>query len=1096
MLKSCINTCVAGPVARGTFLSPSSSGDGARGISSTTCSPRVVNALQDAGDYESISTGGRFSRGSEEAGAREVTRGDPGERKTGSTMVDIPPSGLGPVRNSMTPRAGMVSTSSSKSHGDLPLPSEVQHAGRDSFGANTGRSWFSKSLKSFSRLKTALKKRTVSGTRGAHNAGSPRGPTADDAGSPRGPCPVSSSTTTPKAASAAAAASPTARDAPLQPDPSRGSPRLRASPVTWAPSVAIPASALDDHAVTADRPSRPEGQPHPTPPSPTSAAPASPSRAPSAQWGSRCSPSRLSPSSLRPSSPTHPSPTHATPAPQLPYLPHSSAALADRDAERCQPDGVRTSPIYGQYPLYGCPTDALMHLASIQEETALQASPPDSGRDAANAGHTDATGCAAAAGAAPASLAAAAASTAAAPPALKKANSGEVVLPGDLAAARLSLPGGSMGMGVVSGFGFNVSARRLLGRQPAVSSPLGARSSSGNGSAAAAAPEAPHQRAVRIARGVHSPHTSSRALLTRQRTPFALRRTPPNLPSSASALRLQDTISPPMVPRSTAAAGSTLHTAHSGTLPPGLQLCTGSVEGFMSERDSVPGTGRPACPESADGLVDPWQWTRQALRGSSSGAVTLGDDGLPLTLPPPVRTYGGGTSPAVSYRHRAAQRPGGGSQARFVGGLNSPSTRAPAILARQQTPCPLRHGGWLDSWDVASGNSAFVVLGGEPDRERDREVYDGIARQSLDGVYGRPRLGTQDGGATTDAGSEASGTLGVMPAQVRAWGRGEDAMARCTLHLEPCCRGARTTRPTVAHANQLVLFMRTRGACQLTGAIHAYPSITRPCCCLPILAVMGLRSGRSRAMSRQSSLQRALHVQLQVGARVVSVWGGQGRGGEACLSRHVHSKQTPLLGALGCLPCKEAAARMTTASSGSWAGVALPLSPCLHACRTGSQGRLPWRSLPALTCLPTCPTAALGYLLSRHPIVAVLPRPGAGDQVPAPLAGVLGTGLRHGGGHRLATARQPRQHAHAPRPPAQHHPAQRAGRVGAAAAGQVGGFRTLPCVHSTSQPAAFAQTGLRLRDLRSQLCEMFVKRTMATMSLTPVSRLAPTAPPR
>lgn len=763
-------------------------------LSPTTSSPRVLDALQDAGDYESISTGGRFSRGSEEAGAREVTRGDPtGERKTGSTTVDIPPSGLDHVRTSMTPRAGMVSTVSSKSHGDLPQPSEVQHVGRDSFGANIGRSWFSKSLKSFSRLKTALKKRTVSGTRGAQNGGSPRGPNLDDAGSPRGPCPVSPSTATSKAASATAASSPTARDTPLQSDVSRGSPRLHARPVTWAPSLAIPAPAPDDQDVTADRPRRPEGQPHPTPPSPTSTAPTSPSRAPFAQRGSRCSPSRLSPNSLRPSSPTHPSPTPATPAPapQLPYLSHSNAALADRDAERCQPDGVRTSPVYGQYQLYGCPTDALMHLASIQEESALQASPPDSGRDAADADHKDTAQYATAAPAAAAAHAAAAASTVVAPPALQKANSGEVLLPSDLAAARLSLPGGSMGMGAVSGFGFNVSARRLLGRQPAVSSPLGARSSSGNGSAAvAAAPEAPHQRAVRIARGVHSPHTSSRALLTRQRTPFALRRTPPNLPSSASALRLQDVISPPVVPRGAAAAGSSLTAAHSGTLPPGLQLCTGSVEGFMSERDSGPGTARPACPESADGLADPWQWARQALRGSSSGAMTLGDDGLPLTLPAPVRTYGGGTSPAVSYRHRAAQRPSGEPQARFVGGLNSPCTRAPAILARQQTPCPLRHGGWLDSWDVASGTSAFVVLGGEPDRERDREVYDGIVRQSLDGMYGRPRLGTQDGGATTDAGSEASGTLGVMPAQVRAWGRGETGMANCMLDILPCCPGA------------------------------------------------------------------------------------------------------------------------------------------------------------------------------------------------------------------------------------------------------------------------------------------------------------------
>jgi hypothetical protein len=260
-------------------------------------------------------------------------------------------------------------------------------------------------------------------------------------------------------------------------------------------------------------------------------------------------------------------------------------------------------------------------------------------------------------------------------------------------------------------------------------------------------PRAP--RAVRLALSVHSPRTSSRALLTRQRTPYGLRRlftggVPDlDLPSASIA-------------------------------EPGAELRSQLAAARAAVADAKLAPRSSQAPE--DGRPSP---------GCGRAHVRFGPRFLDVHL---------GDVPTSMDEELAAEL------------VASPRTTAPALLARQATPCPLR---WNESgrgwgWDDAGSEAGLTPSCGNStalhayDRPSGAERFSGMAspepgllrwqgsgRRALPGLAAAGhslltspggsllpyRRGTADGG-DPPAPTSLAGEDSVGP---RGWSRGERA---------------------------------------------------------------------------------------------------------------------------------------------------------------------------------------------------------------------------------------------------------------------------------------------------------------------------------
>ncbi|KAG2490368.1 hypothetical protein HYH03_011170 [Edaphochlamys debaryana] len=230
-------------------------------------------------------------------------------------------------------------------------------------------------------------------------------------------------------------------------------------------------------------------------------------------------------------------------------------------------------------------------------------------------------------------------------------------------------------------------------------------------------PSLPSVRTVRISHRLRSPRTSNRALLTRQRTPYGMRRfitaTPPGTCSGAAP-----------------AAAST----DGGRFVFGVSL-TGesSVDGGLPVAGSSPSLQPPARPYSA--ANPPAAGANRAVRATSVPAAS--DVGRGLGAGPGGRRprFGG----AVVIGEPVPEEPN----------LLSPRTTDPGLLERRATPCPLKWGRWAEgSWDGASASEG------------------GFARGITDGGEGGTE--TSAGLFSTEAGYDAPASLDYAR---RRWNR-------------------------------------------------------------------------------------------------------------------------------------------------------------------------------------------------------------------------------------------------------------------------------------------------------------------------------------
>lgn len=228
--------------------------------------------------------------------------------------------------------------------------------------------------------------------------------------------------------------------------------------------------------------------------------------------------------------------------------------------------------------------------------------------------------------------------------------------------------------------------------------PAGGRSSATGARAfSAAGVELASVRTVRLPRGLRSPRTSNRALLTRQRTPYALRRF-----MGGQMVGPRELLDLPAAPSPAAGTGVGSTTGH-GAASPARAATPSYANGGTSFRTiataaaAASAAGRRMHTHSGAAPLDA-ELDAAALLDRNSAAAAPGSARAAVSAAARSAAIARQTAVRFGVRPLDPGAPAPGPEASVL----SPRTTAPALLARQATPCPLRWGRLEDSWDGAS----------------------------------------------------------------------------------------------------------------------------------------------------------------------------------------------------------------------------------------------------------------------------------------------------------------------------------------------------------------------------------------------------------
>ncbi|KAG2437545.1 hypothetical protein HYH02_011187 [Chlamydomonas schloesseri] len=211
-------------------------------------------------------------------------------------------------------------------------------------------------------------------------------------------------------------------------------------------------------------------------------------------------------------------------------------------------------------------------------------------------------------------------------------------------------------------------------------------------------------RTVRLPRGLRSPRTSNRALLTRQRTPYALRRY-----MGGQLVGPRELLDLPAAPSPAVGTGvGATARSHFGAASPSAARAAGtpsyanggaSFRSITTAAAAASAAGRRMHTHSGAAPSEP-DTDPAALLDRNSAAAAPGSSARAAAFNAAARSAAIARQTAVRFGVRPLDpgAPSPGPEASVL----SPRTTAPALLARQATPCPLRWGRLEDSWDGAS----------------------------------------------------------------------------------------------------------------------------------------------------------------------------------------------------------------------------------------------------------------------------------------------------------------------------------------------------------------------------------------------------------